>query len=426
MGYGACTYVRAINRRGQIHVSLLISKNRLAPVKPVTIPRLELLAAVVASNLDCVVRRELDIKLMKSTFWTDSMITLAYIQSDSRRFKTFVANRVSLIRENSTPDQWCHIVGYDNPADILSRGCNVSKLPTVWFEGPRFLCEYKSSWPFQPSAMLDLTDEDSEIKLKQLPVENTPCVFTSNVETAFVEERQHPLDVLMQHYSSYYRLKKAVSWLIRFKLYLRGDRFNVDKPITVDEIKSADIMIIRHVQADVFRDEIGSLKQGKTVRRSSRIFNMSPIFKDGLLVVGGRLKHAAIDAALKNPAILPHEHRLAHLICLEYHNAVHLGVEWTLSELRKRYWITNARNLIKGIKKRCVTCRRLYSQGMVQKMADLPRERCEPGGAPFCFVGVDLFGIFYAKVGRSEVKRYGCLYTCFSTRAIHIEVLNNF
>ena len=182
-------------------------------------------------------------------------------------------------------------------------------------------------------------------------------------------------------------------------------------------------MIIRHVQADVFRDEIVSLKQGKGVRRSSRIFNVSPIIKDGLLVVGGRLKHAAIDAALNNPDILSHEqHRLAHLICLEYHNAVHLGVEWTLSELRKRYWITNARNLIKGIKKKCVTYRRLYSQGIVQKMAD---ERCEPGGAPFCFTGVDLFGIFYAKLGRSEVKRYGCLYTCFSTRAIHMKVLNN-
>ena len=142
-------------------------------------------------------------------------------------------------------------------------------------------------------------------------------------------------------------------------------------------------------------------------------------------MVGGRLRHVGIDASLKNPAILPHEDRLAHLICLEYHNAVHLGVEWTLSELRKRYWITNARNLIKVIKKKCVTCRRLYAQSMVQKMADLPRERCEPGRAPFCFTGVDMFGPFYAKVGRSEVKRYGCLYTCFSTRAIHIEVLNN-
>ena len=347
VGYGACTYVRAINRRGQIHVYLLISKTRLAPFKPVTIIRLELLAAVVASKLDTVVRRELDVELMKSTFWTDSMIALAYIQSDSRRFRTFVANRVSLIRD-STPDQWCHIVCNDNPADILSRGCNASSLPTVWFEGPRFLSEYKNSWPIQPSAMPDLTDEDSEMKRTQLPVENTPSVFAGNVETAFVEARRHPLDVLIRHYSSYYRLKKAVSWLIRFKLYLRGDRFNVGNPITVDEIKSADTIITQHVQADVFRDEIVSLNQGKTVRRSSRIFSVSPIFKEGLLVVGGRLKHAAIDAALKNPAILPREHRVAHLICLEYHNAVHLGVEWTLSDLRKRYWIARARNLIKG------------------------------------------------------------------------------
>ena len=221
VGYGACTYVRAINRLGQIHVSLLISKNRLAPVKPVTIPRLELLSAVVASKLDCVVRRELDVELMKSTFWTDSMIVLAYIQSDSRRFKTFVANRVSLIRENSTPDRWCHIDGSDNPDDILSRGCNASTLPTVWFEGPRFLSEYKSSWPIQPSAMPELTAEDSEMKQWQLPVENTPCVFTGNVEMAAAETRRHPLDVLMQHYSSYYRLKKVVSWLNRFKLYLK-------------------------------------------------------------------------------------------------------------------------------------------------------------------------------------------------------------
>ena len=425
VGYGACTYVRVINQRGQIHVSLLISKNRLAPVKPVTIPRLELLAAVVASKLDCVVKRELDVELLRSTFWTDSMITLAYIQSDSRRFKTFIANRVSLIRENSTPDQWCHIVGNDNPADILSRGCNASVLPTVWFEGPRFLSDYKSSWSIQPSALPSLIAESHELKQQKSHVENTPCVFTGNVGTAVVEARQHPLDVLMQQYSSYYRLKKAVSWLIRFKLHLRGDSSNVGNPITVDEMKSADILIMQHVQSDVFRDEIVSLKRGKTVRKSSRLFNMSPILKDGLLVVGGRLKYAAVDATRKNPAILPHEHRVAHLICLEYHNAAHLGVEWTLSELRKRYWITKARNLIKGIKRSCVTCRKLYAKGIVQKMADLPAERCEPGKPPFSYVGVDLFGPFYTKVGRSEVKRYGCLYTCFSTRAIHLEVLNN-
>ena len=117
VGYGACTYVRVTNQLGQIHVSLLISKNILAPAKPVTILRIELLAAVVASKLDCVVKRELDVKLLRSTFWTHSMITLAYIQSKSRRFKTFLANRVSLMKSR-TPDQCCRIDGNHNPADM--------------------------------------------------------------------------------------------------------------------------------------------------------------------------------------------------------------------------------------------------------------------------------------------------------------------
>ena len=126
------------------------------------------------------------------------------------------------------------------------------------------------------------------------------------------------------------------------------------------KLEVSTLFILRHVQANVFRDEIRSLKHGQTVRRSSRLFNMSPIL-DGLLVVGGRLKHAAVDATKQNPAILPHQHRVAHLICLEYHNTAHLVVEWTLSEMRKRYWITKARNLIKGTKRSCVTCRQLYA-----------------------------------------------------------------
>ena len=87
----------------QIHVALLASKARLALIKQVTNPRLELLAAVVASKLDVIIRTELDVPLLKSTLWTDSKIILVYIQSDSRRFKVFVANIVSLIREKHLP-----------------------------------------------------------------------------------------------------------------------------------------------------------------------------------------------------------------------------------------------------------------------------------------------------------------------------------
>ena len=89
----------------------MAGKTRLAPLKSITIPRLELSAAIEAVKLDCVIKRELDEPLMESTFWTESQITLAYIQNDSKRFKVFVANRVATLRRHSVPDQWHHIGG---------------------------------------------------------------------------------------------------------------------------------------------------------------------------------------------------------------------------------------------------------------------------------------------------------------------------
>ena len=123
--------------------------------------------------------------------------------------------------------------------------------------------------------------------------------------------------------------------------------------------------------------------------------------------------------------IFPHDHRISYLIVHECHNSAHLGTEWTLGLIEDKYWITHARGLVKRIKKNCLVCKKLYGVTLNQKIADLPPERCEAGKPPFSYVGVDLFGPFYIKLGRSEVKRYGCLYTCFNTRAIHVEKLDS-
>ena len=123
--------------------------------------------------------------------------------------------------------------------------------------------------------------------------------------------------------------------------------------------------------------------------------------------------------------LLPRRHRLSELIVREYHGESDLEVEWTLCKIQDKYWIVNARAIIKQIKHLCVTCKRLYATTLVQKMADLPPERCNPNEAPFTYVGVDLFGPFCVRQGRAEVKRYGCVDTCFTTRAIHIEKLNS-
>ena len=163
-GYGACSFLTVINREGKIRVILVASKARLAPLKPITVPRLELLAAVTAVKLECVIKRELEIPLLQSTFWTDSLISMAYIQNNTRRFKTFVANRISFIREHSSPNQWYHICGKENPADVLSRGCCADRFPAMWLYGPPFLSEYKSMWPVTSCPSSDLLEGDLEIK----------------------------------------------------------------------------------------------------------------------------------------------------------------------------------------------------------------------------------------------------------------------
>ena len=118
------------------------AKGHVAPLKPITIPRLELSAAVMAVKLDQIIRRDLEIPVIQSEFWSDSQIVLAYISNDTRRFKVFVANRVSQILSHSKPDQWHNIQGSLNPADVVSRGCDACDLPQSWSQGPAFLSQY--------------------------------------------------------------------------------------------------------------------------------------------------------------------------------------------------------------------------------------------------------------------------------------------
>ena len=414
VGYGCCSYIRVINETGQIHVALITAKSRLAPLKRITVPRLELASAVLAVKMNNVIRRELDVPVVESTFWSDSEITLAYIRNESRRFKVFVANRVSFIREFSSPAQWRHIDGCINPADIVSRGCLVRDLPTTWSEGPEFLWTYKCDWPKSgPDSPVDGNDPE-------VICENTK---SCNVCAISVDDK-HPLQALCDHYSSFYKLKKAVVWLLRIRDHLLK-RDKPRGPIRFPEMHAAETLLITFVQERVYGAEMASLKQDDHVARTSSLQKISPVVADGLLVVGGRLKHAPAALRLRNPIILPYRHRLSTLIVLECHGDTHLGTEWVLSKLRTRFWIVGARKLIKKIKRECVTCKRLYARPMSQKMADLPPERCLPGQPPFAYVGVDLFGPIYVKQGRADVKRYGCLSTCFNSRAVHIEKLDS-
>ena len=111
IAYGACTYLRMVDSLGQISVKLVMAKSKVAPIAVVTVPRLELMAAVLAVRLSEVVSRECDYAGAKHYFWTDSEIVLGYIRNEAKKFKVFVANRVQEIHDSCSPSQWRHVSG---------------------------------------------------------------------------------------------------------------------------------------------------------------------------------------------------------------------------------------------------------------------------------------------------------------------------
>ncbi|XP_076835210.1 uncharacterized protein LOC143481160 [Brachyhypopomus gauderio] len=167
-GYGVVSYIRIKNSHSQVCCSFLLVKSRVTPLKPVTVPRLELTAATIAVKMDKLMKRELRMDLKESVLWTDSTTVLRYIHNDGTRFKTFVANRVSVIRENTRPAQWRYVKTSSNPADHASRGMRAEHFMKCqsWMEGPDFLAKDESHWPVLSEFSRNISDDDVEVKRK--------------------------------------------------------------------------------------------------------------------------------------------------------------------------------------------------------------------------------------------------------------------
>nr|XP_039261910.1 uncharacterized protein LOC120338049 [Styela clava] len=250
VAYGTVSYLRLINEDGKIHVAFLLGKARLAPIKTVSIPRLELTAAALAVKLDLFLRRELDFKEIESMFWTDSTSVLLSINNTSRRFPTFVANRLAKIEDGSNALQWRYVPTDLNPADDASRGLSVQSLMDErWLKGPSFLQEQEEHWPKPPV---------------QLPDE-------------------FPMDKFISYFSTWYKLKKASAWMIRFKDYFhkKKENYRCNEKLEVEELRVAGDDILKYKQRQEFGEVIDALLKdnqrstsGKQVLERLKIFNL--------------------------------------------------------------------------------------------------------------------------------------------------------
>ena len=448
-GYGQCSYLRLINVEDKAYCSLVIGKSRVAPLKQITVPRLELAAATVSANVSEFLRRELSYTDIKEHFWTDSKIVLGYVNNEAKRFHVYVANRVQQIRDVTNPSSWLYVSTELNPADHASRGLTASQLlqGTNWLTGPLFLWK---SGTFQPEKIeeFQVTESDPEVR--------KAAVFTSRVESRATQAPEPLTSSRLRHMSSWQHVLKAIALCLRLKSKLASREVKLTRQtggesirplpkvsVTLTELHAAEREVLKVVQREHFHDEMQVLKELKevgelttrkiarernlAVKKSSCLYRLDPFLdENGVIRVGGRVRRANLPFATKHPVILPRKSHITDLLIRFWHAKVnHMGRGITQNELRQRgYWVVGGSSAVSNCISKCVTCRKMRGPLQIQKMADLPVDRVEPS-APFSYCAVDFFGPFPIKEKRSEVKRYGVIFTCMASRGVHLETANS-
>lgn len=288
--------------------------------------------------------------LQDSIFGTDSTSVLKYINNETSRFRTFVANRVSKILKVSRPSQWRYVNTSSNPADLASRGLKVESFlkNRTCVSGPQFLIQPVEEWPVNPDGSREIPPEDPEVK--------------RSVTVNTIQTRVEDVDAvtrIINYFSSWIHLKRIVCWILRLKKLLlclsqkrkqKGlelaqsgmveaqQKQALEKEIqsikaqanggylSIEELRIAELEIIRFCQKGRFPAEISSLEKGEAVKRNSHIYKLNPVLKDGVLRVGGRLSRAAMPEDSKHPVILSKDLHISDIILRHIHHQVgHCG-----------------------------------------------------------------------------------------------------
>jgi len=409
----AAAYIVSFHH-GSKQASFVLGKTKVAPRNGHTIPRLELCAAVLGIEVACTVLTNIDIDFTQVKYYSDSKVVLGYIGNRTRRFYTYVSNRVQKILSHSSPEQWFYVPTHLNPADIGTRGVSATDLAqSAWLRGPTISeenCKQHSSFE-----LLD-PDQDPEIRVKAL---------ATNIEVKRSLDSKR-----FSKFSDWSRLKRAIACLQHIAESYHTNRCKGWHICSETDYKKAEALILQTVQKEAYADEYTSLCNKKPVSKGSSIASLNPfVDDDGILRVGGRLQRSSLTNREMHPAIIPRKCHVASLLVHHYHkNVKHQGRHFTEGAVRAQgYWIIGAKRLISSVIHNCVQCRKLRGRHAEQIMADLPKDRVEPA-PPFTYVGVDTFGPWNivtrkTRGGQASSKRWAILFTCLTIRAIHIEVV---
>lgn len=446
--YGAVVYVRVSDLKGNFYVTLLSAKSRVAPIKELTIPRLELCATLLLMDLIMAVLPAFDRERIEAIHcWSDSQISLYWIHGGGRKesnLKVFVANRVNEVVEKTKKlmCDWHWISGKENPADLASRGVMPTELVNSksWWMGPAWLKSDK--WP-NLDKRFEITERErgllnGEIRVEKKKLKPAQSVTLAIHHATMVRENESmkigPWYKTMRHdseayeymdsFSDFKKLKLITAMLFRACHNFKFPRERVVGSLTSEEKKTAVNWLIRYDQANTVTEEIETLKGKKGTNLTFKFDE-----EEKILRVIGRLENANLTKDEINPIYLSPEGKLIKLLIQYAHKRTfHGGTQEMIQFLRSKYWVPGLRRMVRQVPLRCPSCFRQRMKTSTQQMASLPASRVIPA-YPFENCGVDYAGpiLVRSKYGRKPVlkKAWIAVFVCLVTRAVHLEIVTD-
>lgn len=426
----AVAYLR-IQEESKVVCSLVMAKSRVAPMKLISVPKLELVGAVLGARLSKSIKGALTMKISKTVFWSDSRTVLLWLRSDTKDLNgQFEQFKVAEIQDLTEISSWRYIPSKCNVADDATKWQKTFKLDgdSRWFEGPAFLYENELSWP------VDVTLNQKTQEIHHVIVKDTPVLPSIN-------------------YQSFYGWKhlcRAIAYCKRVVKIWKERTLQKRKSklethvLTSEELSVAEMILIKCIQADCYDKDISYLRRDQksnlepTVPRNSSLYKLSPGLFDGVLKIRGRTA-AVLQASsigprdlivdippeVTNPIILPREHVATRMLIQMYHEKFrHVQHEAVVNKIRQLYCIPALRQALKSITRNCSRCKILNAQPNPPEMAPLPEARLSPFQPAFLFTGLDCLGPIVVTVGRRNEKRWVVLFTCLTYRAVHLEIVH--
>ncbi|XP_062541801.1 uncharacterized protein LOC134209785 [Armigeres subalbatus] len=379
-----------------------------------SIPRLELCGALLSAELYVKVAAALRIT-SNAYFWVDSTTVLSWLKATPSTWSTFVGNRVSKIQHKSQNCEWNHVAGRENPADVISRGLAAADLMECerWWRGPSWLRCDKDAWPIPVDGGIDQEAFKEARKSSHITASPSPT---------FAED-------YVNQFSNFQHMLRITAYWRRYFANLRLPMTErvVSSPLTTVELQGAELALIRLVQMDSFPTELKAVEAQQLVSSRSRLRWFNPLIdSDGVLRIGGRIGRSAQSYDSCHQILLPGSHPFSSLLVrCQHERLLHAATQLLMNTIRLRYWILGGRNVIRRVVHRCVTCFRAKPKVVEQFMAELPVQRVT-ASRPFSIVGIDFWGPIYLKPRHrrdSPPKAYVAVFICFSTKAVHLELV---